>query len=263
MTPYEAMLLGLLQGLTEFLPVSSSGHLALGQAAWGIQTGNVTFEVIVHFGTLLAIVTALRARITHLVAGCLQRDGASWHTICLLMVGSIPAGVVGILFKDMLKAAFASPVAVCGFLIATGCILWSTRFARGDRVKITFLDAILIGFAQALARITGDFQIGFNHWHGPVARAGWPRSRNIFFFIIHPHYFGRNRIRSWRFARPSAANGGSMASADWCCCGLYIRRICNSMAPGLAHWRAFCTICLLLLAHRPGGHSVFWKVNNP
>ena len=170
MTPYEAMLLGLLQGLTEFLPVSSSGHLALGQAAWGIQTGNVTFEVIVHFGTLLAVVTALRARITHLIAGCLQRDGASWHTICLLMVGSIPAGVVGILFKDMLKAAFASPVAVCGFLIATGCILWSTRFARGDRVKITFLDAILIGFAQALAVLPGISRsgstIGLGLWRG-------------------------------------------------------------------------------------------------
>ena len=170
MTPYEALLLGLLQGLTEFLPVSSSGHLALGQAVWGIQTGNVTFEVIVHFGTLLAIVTALRTRITHLIVGCLKRDGASWHTIYLLIVGSIPAGAVGILFKDTLKEAFASPVAVCGFLIATGCILWSTRFARGNRVKITFLDAILIGCAQALAVLPGISRsgstIGMGLWSG-------------------------------------------------------------------------------------------------
>lgn len=170
MTPFEAMLLGLLQGLTEFLPVSSSGHLALGQAAWGIQTGNVTFEVIVHFGTLLAVVTALRERITHLIAGCLRRDSASWHTISLLVVGSIPAGVAGILFKDMLKAAFASPVAVCGFLIATGCILWSTRFARANRIKITVLDAILIGCAQALAVLPGISRsgstIGMGLWRG-------------------------------------------------------------------------------------------------
>ena len=109
MTPFEAMLLGLLQGLTEFLPVSSSGHLALGQAAWGIQTGNITFEVIVHFGTLLAIVTALRARISNLLLGCLRRDSASWHTIYLLIIGSIPAGVVGILFKDTLKEDFCQP----------------------------------------------------------------------------------------------------------------------------------------------------------
>ena len=170
MTPYEAMLLGLLQGLTEFLPVSSSGHLALGQEAWGIQTGNITFEVIVHFGTLLAIVTALRARISNLIIGCLRRDSASWHTIYLLVIGSIPAGVIGILFKDMLKEAFASPIAVCGFLIATGCILWSTRFAGGDRTKITFLDAILIGSAQALAVLPGISRsgstIGMGLWRG-------------------------------------------------------------------------------------------------
>lgn len=170
MTPYEAILLGLLQGLTEFLPVSSSGHLALGQAVWGIQTGNITFEVIVHFGTVLAIVTALRARITNLVIGCLRCDSASWHTIYLLVIGSIPAGVVGILFKDILKEAFASPIAVCGFLIATGCILWSTRFSRANRVKITFLDAILIGFAQALAVLPGISRsgstIGMGLWRG-------------------------------------------------------------------------------------------------
>ena len=170
MTPYEALLLGLLQGLTEFLPVSSSGHLALGQAAWGIQTGNITFEVIVHFGTLLAVVTALRARIINLAVGCLRRDSASWNTIYLLVIGSIPAGVVGILFKDMFKEAFASPVAVCGFLIATGCILWSTRFARGDRIKMTFLDAILIGIAQALAVLPGISRsgstIGLGLWRG-------------------------------------------------------------------------------------------------
>ncbi len=194
MTSFEAMLLGLLQGLTEFLPVSSSGHLALGQAVWGIQTGNITFEVIVHFGTLLAVITALRARIINLVVGCLRRDGASWHTICLLMVGSIPAGVVGILFKDMLKATFASPIAVCGFLIATGCILWSTRFARGDRVKITFLDAILIGFAQALAVLPGISRsgstIGMGLWRGLDGR----EAATFSFLLSIPIIFGATAL---------------------------------------------------------------------
>ncbi len=170
MAAFEAMLLGLVQGLTEFLPVSSSGHLALAQAMWGIQTDDVTFEVIAHFGTLLAVVTALRGRIADLIAGCLRRDRASWHTVCLLTVGSVPAGAVGILFKDVLTAAFASPVAVCGCLVATGCILWSTRFARTDRVEIAFLDAILIGFAQALSVLPGISRsgstIGMGLWRG-------------------------------------------------------------------------------------------------
>ena len=170
MTSLEAILLGLVQGLTEFLPVSSSGHLALAQAIGGIQTGDVTFEVIVHFGTLLAVVTALRGRIADLAAGCLRRDRASWRTIYLLMVGSVPAGVVGIAFKDMLTAAFASPLAVCGCLLATGCILWSTRFATGHRLEMTFFDAMLIGFAQALAVLPGISRsgstIGLGLWRG-------------------------------------------------------------------------------------------------
>jgi len=160
LTLSEAFLLGLLQGLTEFLPVSSSGHLALGQALLGIQTGDVTFEIIVHFGTLLAVVTALRARISALIVGCFQRDRDAWRMVFLLLVGTIPAAVMGVLFKDMLEVAFASPVAVSGFLIATGCILWSTRFARGDRQEITFTDAMLMGLAQALAVLPGISRSG-------------------------------------------------------------------------------------------------------
>ena len=170
MTSLEAILLGLVQGLTEFLPVSSSGHLALAQAIGGIQPGDVTFEVIVHFGTLLAVVTALRGRIANLAVGCLRRDRASWRTVSLLLVGSVPAGVVGIAFKDALTAAFANPIAVCGCLIATGCILWSTRFATGQRLEMTFLDALLIGLAQALAVLPGISRsgstIGMGLWRG-------------------------------------------------------------------------------------------------
>ena len=160
MTPFQAAILGLVQGLTEFLPVSSSGHLVLGETLLGIRTGDITFEVIVHFGTLLAVVTALRDRIRDLVVGCARRDPAAWRTALALCVGTVPAGVVGLLFEDALEAAFSDPLAVSGCLIVTGLILWSTRFRRGHRTDVGFLDALCIGAAQAVAVLPGISRSG-------------------------------------------------------------------------------------------------------
>jgi undecaprenyl-diphosphatase len=174
LTAIEAALLGLIQGLTEFLPVSSSGHLALGQVLLGIDTGDVTFEIIVHFGTVLAILTALRERVMLLILGCLRRDRDAWHMVLLLGIGTIPAGLVGVLFKKTLETAFNSPLVVSGFLIATGVILWSTRFAKGNRTRLTVWDAILIGSAQALAVLPGISRsgstIGMGLWRGVDGR---------------------------------------------------------------------------------------------
>jgi undecaprenyl-diphosphatase len=174
LTPLEAALLGVIQGLTEFLPVSSSGHLALGQALLGIETGDVTFEIIVHFGTLLAVVTALRARIMILIRGCLARDPVAWRMVGFLVLGTIPAAVAGIGLKDTLEEAFANPAAVSGFLIVTGLVLWSTRFTSGKRTDVTLADAVLIGCAQALAIFPGISRsgstIGMGMWRGLDSR---------------------------------------------------------------------------------------------
>ena len=148
MTPFQAAILGLLQGLSEFLPISSSGHLVLGQALLGVQTGDITFEVIVHFGTLLAVVTVLRDRLWALVRGCFKGEAAAWRMVLMLGIGTVPAAAVGIFFKDALEAAFSSPVAASGWLVVTGAVLWSTRFGKGDRQEVGVWDAIWIGAAR-------------------------------------------------------------------------------------------------------------------
>jgi undecaprenyl-diphosphatase len=174
LTAFEAALLGIIQGLTEFLPVSSSGHLALGQALLGIEAGDVTFEIIVHFGTLLAVVTALRERIMVLVRGCLARDSGALRMLGFLILGTIPAAVFGIGLKTTLEEAFASPAAVSGFLIVTGVILWTTRFASGNRKEVTLVDAVIIGCAQACAIFPGISRsgttIGMGLWRGLDSR---------------------------------------------------------------------------------------------
>lgn len=160
MTYIQAALLGLIQGLSEFLPISSSGHLVLGQALLDIDTGDITFEVIVHFGTLLAVLTALRGRVLDLIRGCLKRDWTSWKMVLFLGIGTVPAGVVGLLFQDALETAFSSPAAASGWLVFTGIVLWSTRFASGERTEIGLLDAVLIGFAQCFAILPGVSRSG-------------------------------------------------------------------------------------------------------
>ncbi len=160
MTPFQAALLGLVQGLSEFLPISSSGHLVLGQALLGVRTGDITFEVIVHFGTLLAVVTALRERVWALVRGCFKRDAAAWRMVLALGIGTVPAAAVGMLFKDALEAVFSSPAAASGWLVVTGAVLWSTRFRKGYRQEVGVWDAVWIGAAQAFAILPGISRSG-------------------------------------------------------------------------------------------------------
>ena len=157
---HEALLLGIVQGLSEFLPVSSSGHLVLGQALLGVLPGDLVFEVIVHCGTLLAVLTVLGGRIRGLASGCVRRDPASRRMVLLLLVGTIPAGAIGLLFEDYLGLAFRSPAAAAGCLVATGAVLWSSRYVSRRRKEIGVGDALLIGFAQAFAILPGISRSG-------------------------------------------------------------------------------------------------------
>ncbi|MDP6776112.1 MAG: undecaprenyl-diphosphate phosphatase [Candidatus Latescibacteria bacterium] len=160
MTIWEAALLGLVQGLSEFLPISSSGHLVLGQAILGVETGDITFEVLVHFGTLLAVVTALWGRVRSLVVGCVKGEKTAWRLAWMLALGSVPAAVVGLAFKDSVKSAFSSPTAACAWLLVTGTVLFTTRFARDRDRGIGIPETLLIGIAQAFAVLPGVSRSG-------------------------------------------------------------------------------------------------------
>ena len=174
MDALSAALLGLLQGLTEFLPVSSSGHLVLGKALLGVHLdgGGAAFEVAVHFGTLLSVLVLLRKDVGALLAATGRalrspgriaqqyREDASLRLVAAIVVGCLPAGIVGVLFKDELEAAFSSPRLVGGALLFTGLLLLSSRLVRtGDR-EITLGRGLLIGVAQAVAILPGVSRSG-------------------------------------------------------------------------------------------------------
>lgn len=162
MTVWEAVVLGFVQGATEFLPVSSSGHLVIAQEALDVHVEGVLFEVVVHVATLLSVLLVYRARVAELSVGALRRERAAWRYIGLLVVATIPATIVGLLWKDQVEALFDDPVAPGVALLVTGLILWTSRWAleRGRAAEPEVLPAGLIGTAQAAALVPGISRSG-------------------------------------------------------------------------------------------------------
>jgi len=159
----EALLLGLVQGATEFLPVSSSGHLVITEALLGISEGGLLVEISLHAGTLLAVLLFFRSRIIWIVSEGLRRreDGPrarAWMK--WLIVATIPAACVGFLFRDFIERVFESPVVALVGLMLTGVILISTRWSKQWDRKPAGPAGLWMGFAQALAILPGISRSG-------------------------------------------------------------------------------------------------------
>ena len=167
MSILQALLLGVLQGLTEFLPVSSSGHLALAEHFFHVASPGVLFEVFVHLGTALAVIVFFRKRVASILAALVSAVGRRTHDRddarlgVHLLIGTVPAAVVGYLFEKEVEQAFESPTVVSALLLVTGLFLWAAgRARRGRRDRTSVRDALLIGIAQAVAILPGISRSG-------------------------------------------------------------------------------------------------------
>jgi undecaprenyl-diphosphatase len=170
----QALWLGVLQGVTEFLPISSSGHLVLGKAILGIHTSGVAYEVFVHFGTFLAILTifwgdvwnilkAVGRALRHPSPGTWYesyREDPFFRLAILICLGTIPILIVGIIFENKIEAAFASPFFVSLALIATATFLLGTRWIKPHDTRFGMIRAFVIGLAQAFAILPGISRSG-------------------------------------------------------------------------------------------------------
>jgi len=167
---WQGLLLGLVQGLTEFLPISSSGHLVLAERFVGYRPQGVFFEVVVHLATLLSVFIAYRHRIAELLRGLVAGQRPAWVYAGLLVVASVPAAVAGILWRDWFEAMFHSPVDLGWQFLATAVLLWSTRWAseRTRGAPITVGRSVLIGIGQAAAIIPAISRSG-----ATIAAALW------------------------------------------------------------------------------------------
>lgn len=163
------ILLGLLQGATEFLPISSSGHLVLAEAFFAVQEASLAFDVALHLGTLLAILIYFQREwrdiATAFVRFADQSPAARHHRQVglLLVVATIPAALVGKLFGDQIESYLRQPLLVAGTLAGMGLILlWAERYGCRQRTfqEIGWRDAILIGLAQTCALVPGVSRSG-------------------------------------------------------------------------------------------------------
>lgn len=168
-TVFQALILGLLQGLAEFLPISSSAHLALAPWLFHWPDPGLSFDVALHFGTLIAVVWYFRAEWLALLQ-------ATWEIIrtrkiatveqkraAFLIVATIPGGIFGLLLEKKAETAFRNPALIATALIVLGILLWlADKLARSDRplAGMTWTDAIVIGCAQVFALIPGVSRSG-------------------------------------------------------------------------------------------------------
>ena len=151
---FETTILAILQGIAEFLPISSSGHLVLGKALLGVDEPGIRLDVFLHVGTLFAIAAFYWKVIWRILR---EYD---WKYVAKIVVSAIPAGIVGVLFKDQLEEFFSSPHAVGAALLFTGVVLLATKvLPKGDR-QVSFWSALVMGVAQAVAILPGVSRSG-------------------------------------------------------------------------------------------------------
>jgi undecaprenyl-diphosphatase len=169
MTVFQAIFLGVVQGLTEFLPVSSSGHLVFFQSVFGMVEPQLAFDVMLHLGTLLAVVVYFRTDIARILLGAWawirgRRKGESEAKLLLwIVVASVPTGLMGVVLKDWFESLFSMPRTVGLMLLVTGLLLWLTRVVRKNEKtagRMGVWDALIIGIAQGIAIIPGISRSG-------------------------------------------------------------------------------------------------------
>lgn len=194
MSWWEALLLGLLQGLTEYLPVSSSGHLVIASSLFGLEeSDNLTFTVGVHVATVLSTLVVLWGEIVWIVEGLLRfRMNDETRYVLKILVSMIPVGIVGLFFKDWVEEVFGSGLTVVGvMLLLTAALLAFTYYARPRRKEtITMRDALLIGVAQAAAVMPGLSRSGCTIATGLLLGNSRARIAQFSFLMVIPPILG-------------------------------------------------------------------------
>jgi len=192
MTVFQAVVLGLVQGLAEFLPISSSAHLVLTPWIFGWSDPGLSFDVALHVGTLVAVLWYFRAEWVKLTQSAIallrtrRADTEEKKRFLYLVVATIPAAVGGVLLQDYAETTFRSPVLMAITLMVMGVVLWAVdRYAQRDRplAAVTLRDAIFIGFAQMLALVPGVSRSGSTMTAGRALRFD-RQSAAVFSFLM-------------------------------------------------------------------------------
>ena len=232
---FESILLGILQGLTEFLPVSSSGHLVLAQDVLkGFHGPAAAFDVLLHGGTLAAVFIYFRKDLLELVRGIGHPREGGWKLPLLLVAGSLPAGVVGVFLADAIEPLFSAPrVASLGLLVTAAILVVAVKGGSGGRLSmegLTLLRVFVIGAAQAMAIVPGISRSGATIAAGMLLGLSGSEAARFSFLLSIPAVAGALLLES-----PALAQAGSPASY-----------LAGALAAALTGWAAIALLMRLL-----------------
>ena len=196
MTLFESILLGIIQGLTEFLPVSSSGHLEICKALLGdesIPENSLIFTVVLHFATALSTLIIFRKDIVTLFAALFKFEwNEETQFIVKIMISMLPAGFVAILFEAELEALFGNNILLVGFmLIVTALLLFLADRAKATNKKVGFWDAFIIGISQAIAMLPGISRSGATISTSVLLGNDKSKAARFSFLMVIPLIFGK------------------------------------------------------------------------
>jgi undecaprenyl-diphosphatase len=190
MSLFQAIVLGIIQGLTEFLPISSSAHLIIFPHFFGWEKHNIAYDVFLHFGTLLSLILFFRKEIIE--------KFRNFKFLFFIILGSVPIAISGLLFKDFFESFFENIKFTGLFLIITGFILFSTKFAKEGNKEIdgiNFLDVIFIGIAQSIGILPGISRSGITISSGILRGLKREFAFEFSFLLSIPAVLGANLLK--------------------------------------------------------------------
>lgn len=192
----ESLFLGIIQGLTEFLPVSSSGHLELAKSIFGDESlpeESLLFTVVVHFATALATIIVFRKDVARLIAGLFRfKNNEEFKFSASIVVSMIPAAIVGLFFEDFIETLFNEQVLLVGsMLLITGVLLIFANNARSGNKGVNYFRALIIGISQAIAILPGISRSGATISTSILLGMDKERAARFSFLMVVPLIFGK------------------------------------------------------------------------
>lgn len=205
----QALVLGIIQGLTEYLPVSSSGHLAIGSALFGIEGGeNMAFTIAVHVATVLSTLVILWKEVSWLFRGAAQmRCNDEVHYLANILISMIPIGIVGLFFKDWVERVFGSGLLIVGLmLLLTAAMLAFSYYAKPrQRTRLSHSHAFIIGVAQACAVMPGLSRSGSTIATGLLLGNNKERLAQFSFLMVIPPILGEALLDTYKMLKEGFA----------------------------------------------------------
>lgn len=208
---FEALVLGIVQGLTEYLPVSSSGHLAIGSALFGIQgEENLAFTIVVHVATVFSTLVILWKEIEWIFRGLFKfKMNAETRYVINILISMIPIGIVGVFFKDTVEDIFGSGLLIVGcMLLLTAALLAFSYYAKPrQKESISMKDAFIIGLAQACAVMPGLSRSGTTIATGLLLGNNKAKLAQFSFLMVIPPILGEALLDVMKAVKGEAVAG--------------------------------------------------------